>query len=67
MSLRGFHLVFITFATLLCLGLAIWSFVLAPRGSGWPVTAFGVVMVIATVALPYYGIRFYRKAKHLIL
>ena len=67
MSLRGFHLVFITFATLLCAGLAVWSFGFAPRGSGLGVTAFGVVMVIATIALPYYGIRFYRKAKNLIL
>ena len=67
MSLRGFHLVFITFATLLCAGLAVWSFGFAPRGSGWPITVFGVAMIIATLALPYYGIRFYRKAKNLIL
>ena len=67
MSLRGFHLVFITFATLLCLGLAVWSFGFAPRNGGWALTAFGVAMVIATFALPYYGIRFYRKAKNLIL
>ncbi|MGJ8723982.1 MAG: hypothetical protein ACSHYB_05455 [Roseibacillus sp.] len=67
MSLRGFHLVFITFATLLCVGLAVWCFGFAPRGSGMSVTILGVVMSIASVLLPYYGVRFYRKAKNLIL
>lgn len=67
MSLRGFHLVFITFATLLCLGLAVWCFVFAPRNSGWGITAMGVVMAVSSVVLPYYGIRFYKKAKNLIL
>lgn len=67
MSLRGFHLVFITFATLLCIGLAVWCFVYAPSNSGRAVTVLGVLMVLASVALPFYGIRFYRKAKDLIL
>lgn len=67
MSLRGFHLVFITFATLLCVGLAVWCFGFAPRGSGWGITAMGGAMVLASVVLPYYGIRFYKKAKNLIL
>jgi hypothetical protein len=67
MSLRGFHLVFITFATLLCLGMAVWCFGFAPRSSGWEITALGVAMAVATIALPYYGIRFYKKAKNLIL
>lgn len=67
MSLRGFHLVFITFATLLCAGLAVWCFAFAPRNSGWSITVLGVLMAMAAVALPYYGFRFYRKAKNLIL
>ena len=67
MSLRGFHLVFITFASLLCFGLAVWCFGFAPRGSGWGVTVMGGVMTVAAIALPYYGIRFYKKAKNLIL
>jgi len=67
MSLRGFHLVFITFATILCLGLAVWCFVLAPPTSGWGVTVMGLVSAVLTFLLPYYGVRFYRKAKHLII
>lgn len=67
MSLRGFHLVFISFATLLCIGLAVWCFRFAPQGSGWSVSAFGVMMVIASIVLPYYGVRFYRKAKNFVL
>ncbi len=67
MSLRGFHLVFITFATLLCLGLAVWCFAFAPRNSGWEITLLGVLMAIASLGLPYYGVRFYKKAKNLVI
>lgn len=67
MSLRGFHLVFISFATLLCLGLAVWCFGFAPGNSGWEITALGVLMIFASAALPFYGIRFYRKAKNFII
>lgn len=67
MSLRGFHLVFIVFVTLLCLSLTIWCFGFAPRGSGWGITAFGILMGASSIVFPYYGYRFYRKAKNLIL
>lgn len=67
MSLRGFHLVFISFATLFCLVLAFWCFVLAPDGSGWGVSVMGGISALAVVGLPYYGVRFYRKAKNLVL
>lgn len=67
MSLRGFHLVFISFATLLCLSLAVWCFGFAPDESGWAVKAMGAFSAILAVGLPYYGVRFYRKAKNLVL
>lgn len=61
MSLKGFHIVFVTVSTLLCLFLAVWSFVLTPEKSGL-FTALGVVGVMGSLAMPVYGVYFYRKA-----
>ncbi len=60
MSLKGFHLVFVTVSTLLCAFLALWSFVLAPENSGI-VTALGIVGVVGALLMPVYGVYFYRK------
>ncbi len=60
MSLKGFHIVFVTVSTLLCVFLALWSFVLALEKSGM-VTALGIVGVVGALLLPVYGIYFYRK------
>ncbi len=60
MSLKGFHLVFVTVSTLLCAFLALWSFVLAPEKSGM-VTALGIVGVAGVLLMPLYGVYFYRK------
>ncbi len=60
MSLKGFHLVFVTVSTLMCAFLALWSFVLAPEKSGM-VTALGVVGVAGLLLMPVYGVYFYRK------
>jgi hypothetical protein len=60
MSLKGFHLVFVTVSTLLCAFLALWSFVLAPEKSGM-VTALGIVGVVGSLLMPAYGVYFYRK------
>lgn len=67
MSLRGFHIVFITVATLLFLFMAVWGFVLAPNEVGANATVLGVLGVIGLVGLPIYGVYFYRKAKKLVL
>ena len=60
MSLKGFHIVFVTVSTLLCLFLALWAFLLAPESSGMTV-AVGTIGVIGAVLLPVYGFYFYRK------
>lgn len=60
MSLKGFHLVFVTVSTLLCVFLALWSFVLASEKSGM-VTALGIVGVAGALLMPVYGVYFYRK------
>jgi hypothetical protein len=66
MSLKGFHIVFVTVSTLLCAFLALWSFVLAPETSGMT-TTLGIVGVAGALLMPVYGIYFYRKIirKHL--
>lgn len=66
MSLRSFHIVFITVCTLLCAFLALWSFVLAPEPSAMA-TAFGIVGVIGIILMPAYAVAFRKKASKLHL
>ena len=61
MSLKSFHIVFVSVSTLLCVFLALWSFVLSPESSTM-ITALGIVGVIGSVVMPVYGVCFYRKA-----
>ncbi len=67
MSLRGFHIVFITLTTLMSLFMAVWGFAFAPADAGVLAPILGVVGCIGSVGLPIYGVYFYRKAKNLIL
>lgn len=62
MSIKGFHILFITIATLLCVFVALWAFVLE-RLPGMGLQVFGGTCAVAAVLLPIYGARFYRKAK----
>lgn len=64
MSLKGFHILFITIATLLCVFVALWAFVLE-RYPDLSLKIFGGTCVVAAVLLPIYGVRFYNKAKAL--
>ena len=63
MSIRGFHIIFITIATLLCLGVASWVWFL----SGFPDNAqkYGFVggALIAAIVLMSYGVYYYNKLK----
>ena len=65
MSLKGFHIVFIVFSTLLALALGAWCSWVdlvedAPVYLGGAIASFS-----AAVALIVYGIWFYRKMKRL--
>lgn len=66
MSLRTFHILFVTVSTLLCVFLAVWAFVFARETAAW-VTVLGVCGVIGALGMPVYGVYFYRKARKLIL
>lgn len=64
MSLKSFHLIFITIATLLCLGIAVWAFGFS-RGQTSEL-ALGALSALGTIGLPLYGYRFYQKAKKIL-
>lgn len=65
MSLKGFHIVFITFSTLLALGTGAWClWVDSTHGS--PAFRIGAVSAfVAAVGLLVYGVWFWRKMKRL--
>lgn len=56
MSLKAFHLIFVTLLTALSFGCATWAFV-----SGCPV--WGVVGMAAGIVVIVYGVYFLRKLK----
>ncbi len=65
MSLKGFHIVFITFSTLLALGCGLWCLQLH-NFEGTSGYLFGAACsFIAALALVIYGFWFYRKMKRL--
>lgn len=64
MSLKGFHLVFVSVSLLLFAFLALWGFLLTPEKSA-TATVLGVVGVIGLLVTPVYGVYFLRKARNL--
>ncbi len=66
MSLRAFHIVFVTLSTLLFVFLAVWAFGFAGEKSVM-VTGLGVLGAIGGVGMPVYGVYFYRKSRKLLL
>jgi hypothetical protein len=64
MSLRAFHIVFVTVSTLLFVFLAVWALGFAANPTGI-ITALGVVSVVAALAMPVYGVYFYRKVRNI--
>jgi len=65
MSLKGFHIVFIIFSTLLALGIGAWC-VWVDLVEGAPIYLAGAICsFVVAVALVVYGVWFYRKMKWL--
>ena len=60
MSLKLFHIFFITLSTLLAIGCAVWAFASGSMG-------FGAVCVALAIAMPIYGVLFWKKARRIIL
>jgi hypothetical protein len=66
MSLKGFHIVFVTVSTLLFVFLALWAFVFM-RESSALTTVLGIIGIVGALGMPIYGVLFYRKATKLLL
>ncbi len=58
MSLKAFHLIFVTLLTALCFGCAAWAF---NAGS----TEWGVAGIAAGILVILYGIYFLKKLKRI--
>ena len=63
MSLKAFHLVFITASVLLAFGFAVWSFMAYAEERHWMDLAYGAGSALAGVGLIVYGRYFLKKLK----
>jgi hypothetical protein len=66
MSLKGFHIVFVTVSTLLFVFLALWAFVYM-KDSSTLTRVLGGIGIAGASLMPVYGVLFYRKATRLHL
>lgn len=66
MSLRAFHIVFVTVSTLLFAFLALWAFVLAADRTA-TITVLGMVSLAGLLGMPVYGVYFYKKVRNIVL
>ena len=66
MSLKSFHLVFVTVCTLLFTFLTVWSFGISPEKTGL-IGALGYVGIVGVIMMLFYGIYFARKARNIHL
>jgi uncharacterized RDD family membrane protein YckC len=66
MSLKGFHIVFVSVSLLLFAFLIAWGFLLAPEKSTLA-TGMGVTGIIGVLLMPIYGVYFLRKANRIHL
>ena len=65
MSLKGFHIVFITFSPLLALVGGVWCLNLHNLSGGAGYLAGAVVCFAVALALVVYGVWFWKKMKRL--
>ena len=66
MSLRAFHIIFVTVSTLLFVFLAVWALAYAPDKSSI-IRTLGIASAVAAVGMPVYGVYFYRKVRKIVL
>ena len=63
MSLKAFHIVFITVSTLLFVGFGVWSLRMYQHNGGIVNLAFGIGSLVGALALVIYGRYFLKKLK----
>jgi len=67
MSLKAFHILFVTLSTLLAVWFSVWSFSQYSDGAGTLYLAFGICGAVLVVALIVYGVWFLKKMKDVSL
>ena len=67
MSLKGFHIVFVCFSTLLALGCGAWCIWIGLVEGVQIYLAGAIASFLSAIALIIYGVWFYRKMKRLRL
>lgn len=65
MSLKGFHIVFIVFSTLLAIGCGAWCIWVDLVEDAPVYLAGAIASFVCAIALVIYGVWFYRKMKNL--
>ena len=65
MSLKAFHVVFITVSILLAFGFAVWEFVAYSDSRRMVDLGFGLGSTVAGVGLVFYGRYVLKKLKHI--
>jgi steroid 5-alpha reductase family enzyme len=65
MSLKAFHIVFITVSVLLLLFLSGWAFSNSRQGGGAMDAVWGSLALATAAALAVYGQRFLKRLKHI--
>ena len=65
MSLKAFHIFFITLCVLMSAGLGSWGVSAYLAGGGVQPLALGVIFFIVGAVLLVYGVRFWKKMKEI--
>lgn len=65
MSLKAFHIVFISVSVMLLLFLAGWCFSNSRQGGGTMDLVWGSLSLVTAAALAVYGQRFLKRLKHI--
>ena len=62
MTLKGFHIVFVSVSLLLFAFLILWGFLFTPEKTGMA-TTMGVTGIAGVLLMPVYGVYFLRKIR----
>lgn len=64
MSLKAFHIAFISVSVLLAFGFSIWAVQVYVQGGHWTMLLVAAASILFGLGLIVYGVRFLRKLKH---
>ena len=67
MSIKGFHLIFITIAAIFFVGLGVWALFIDDKETELTSTLFGGFAFLVSIALICYAIYFRKKSKDIIV